>query len=67
METKPEVNVENLKTAKEEIEAICKKYSITLIPIVVHQGDKTYSSIEIATVVTDKEAAPAAETVEVVS
>ena len=67
METKPEVNVENLKTAKEEIEAICKKYSITLVPIVVHQGDKTYSSIEIATVVTDKEAAPAAETVKVVS
>lgn len=67
METKPEINVESLKTAKEEIEAICKKYSITLIPTVIHQGDRTFSSIEIAPVTTDKAGIPAAESVEAAS
>ena len=36
-----------LKQAKEEIEAICKKYAIELIPVVIHQGNRTASSIEI--------------------
>lgn len=60
METKTEPNLDQLKTAKEEIEAICKKYSIALVPIVVHQGDKTFSSIEI-TVVNPAPAAQATE------
>jgi hypothetical protein len=43
MELTPEI----LKQAKEEIEAICIKYQITLVPVVIHQGDRTVSSIEI--------------------
>jgi hypothetical protein len=42
-----ELNQETLKQAKEELEATCKKYDITLMPVVVHQGDRTFSSIEI--------------------
>jgi hypothetical protein len=42
-----ELNQETLKQAKEELETICKKYDITLMPVVVHQGDRTFSSIEI--------------------
>jgi hypothetical protein len=42
-----ELNQETLKQAKEELETICKKYEITLMPVVVHQGDRTFSSIEI--------------------
>jgi hypothetical protein len=38
---------ETLKQSKEEIEAICNKYNITLMPVVIHQGDRTFSSIEI--------------------
>jgi len=38
---------ENIKQAKEELEAVCKKYDIVLMPVVVHQGDRTFSSIEI--------------------
>lgn len=37
----------NFKQAKEEIEAICKKYGIALVPVVMHQGNRTASSIEI--------------------
>ena len=39
---------ETLKTVKEEIETICKKYNCILMPVIVHQGDRTFSSIEIA-------------------
>jgi hypothetical protein len=42
-----ELNQETLKLAKQELEDICKKYEITLMPVVVHQGDRTFSSIEI--------------------
>jgi len=42
-----ELNNETLKQAKDELETICKKYDITLMPVVVHQGDRTFSSIEI--------------------
>jgi len=42
-----EVTQETAKQAKEELEAICTKYGIALIPVVVHQGNRTYSSIEI--------------------
>jgi len=41
------LNQETLKQAKQELEDICKKYEITLMPVVVHQGDRTFSSIEI--------------------
>lgn len=42
-----EQNIETLEQAKKELEAVCVKYGITLMPVVVHQGDKTISSIEI--------------------
>lgn len=42
-----ELNNETLKQAKEELEAVCQKFDIALIPVVVHQGDRTFSSIEI--------------------
>jgi hypothetical protein len=42
-----ELNQETLKQAKQDLEDICKKYEITLMPVVVHQGDRTFSSIEI--------------------
>lgn len=41
-------NSNTYKQAKEELEAICKKHDIVLLPVIVHQGDRTYSSIEIA-------------------
>lgn len=37
-----------LETAKKEIEEILKKYNVVLLPIVIHQGDKTFSRIDIA-------------------
>lgn len=43
----PQINPEVLKQAKEELEAICQKHDIVLMPIVIHQGDRTISSIEI--------------------
>jgi len=42
-----ELTNETLKQAKEELEAVCQKYEIVLVPVVIHQGDKTFSSIEI--------------------
>jgi hypothetical protein len=42
-----EQNNETIQKAKEELEAVCKKYEISLVPVVVHQGDRTFSSIEI--------------------
>jgi hypothetical protein len=41
------LNQETLKQAKEELETICSKYNIILVPVIVHQGNKTFSSIEI--------------------
>lgn len=38
----------NLEVAKTEIEAVLKKHNVVLIPIVVHQGDRTFSRIDIA-------------------
>lgn len=37
-----------LAEAKKEIEQILLKYNIVLIPVVMHQGDKTISRIDIA-------------------
>jgi hypothetical protein len=42
-----EQNKEQIQEAKNEIEQICNKYNIALVPVVVHQGDRTFSSIEI--------------------
>jgi hypothetical protein len=39
---------ENLANAKKEIEEIVKKYNISLVPVVMHHGEKTYSRIDIA-------------------
>jgi hypothetical protein len=47
MEQTQQLSNEDLKQAKQELEAICQKYDISLIPVVVHQGDRTFSSIEI--------------------
>ena len=47
MEQTQQLSNETLKQAKEELETVCRKYDITLMPVVVHQGDRTYSSIEI--------------------
>ena len=33
--------------AKAELESVCDKYNVSLVPVVVHQGDRTFSSIEI--------------------
>ena len=38
---------EVIKQAKEKIETICKEYQVTLMPVVVHQGDRTFSTIDI--------------------
>jgi hypothetical protein len=38
---------ENVVKAKTEIEEIIKKYNVSLIPVVMHHGDKTYSRIDI--------------------
>lgn len=38
----------DMAKAKEEIEQILLKYKIVLIPVVMHQGDKTISRIDIA-------------------
>lgn len=42
-----EQNKELIQQAKNELEEVCKKYNIALVPVVVHQGDRTFSSIEI--------------------
>ena len=39
---------DNMQLAKEEIQAICDKYNIILMPVVVHQGSRTYANVEIA-------------------
>lgn len=44
------VNEQKLASAKQEIEEILQKYEVALVPIVVHQGDRTFSRIDIAPV-----------------
>lgn len=41
------VDNENMAKAKSEIEEIVKKYNISLVPVVMHHGDKTFSRIDI--------------------
>lgn len=55
-----ELTPETLKQAKEELEATCQKYDITLMPVVVHQGDRTFSSIEIVPRKSTQQPAPEA-------
>jgi hypothetical protein len=43
-------SAKNIETAKVKIEAILKEHNVVLIPIVVHQGDRTFSRIDIAPV-----------------
>lgn len=43
----PQIDPEALRQAKAELEGICQKYDIVLLPLVIHQGDRTISSIEI--------------------
>ncbi len=47
MEQTQTLTNDTLKQAKDELQAICEKYNISLIPVIVHQGDRTFSSIEI--------------------
>jgi hypothetical protein len=37
----------SLEQVKKELEDVCVKYGVTLVPVVVHQGNRTFSSIEI--------------------
>jgi hypothetical protein len=43
-----EIDNETLAKAKQEIEDIVRKYNISLIPVVMHHGDKTISRIDIS-------------------
>ena len=47
MEQTQQLSNEPLKFAKEEIEAVCQKYDIVLMPITVHRGNDTFSSIDL--------------------
>jgi DNA-binding protein YbaB len=47
--------VVKLAKAKEEIEQVLSKYKVALIPVVIHQGDKTISRIDIAPIILSKE------------
>ena len=47
MEQTQQLSNEPLKLAKEEIEAVCQKHDIVLMPITVHRGNDTFSSIDL--------------------
>jgi hypothetical protein len=60
-----ETNTNNIVQAKEEIQTILTKYNVALIPTVIHQGDQTFSRIDIVPRQPAAEAvAPAAEGIE---
>jgi hypothetical protein len=63
----PNIDLEKLKSAKEELEATCKKYNIALVPVVVHQGDRTFSSVEIMPITHESQQSSANQQVEEVS
>lgn len=44
----PTLTDEQLKSAKEEVEAVLQKHGIVLIPITIHHGDRTFSRIDVA-------------------
>jgi len=41
---------ENIQKAKQAIEAILVEHKVALIPTVIHQGDQTFSTIDIVSV-----------------
>ena len=47
MEQTQQLSNDSLKLAKEEIETVCQKYDIVLMPITVHRGNETFSSIDL--------------------
>ena len=51
------VENENMAKAKSEIEEIVKKYNISLVPVVMLHGDKTFSRIDILSNSTSNEEA----------
>jgi DNA-binding protein YbaB len=48
MEKETNSENESMAKAKQEIEDILVKYNVILVPVVMHQGDKTISRIDIA-------------------
>lgn len=42
-----EIKEDKMVKAKREIEEILIKYNIVLVPVVIHQGDKTITRIDI--------------------
>jgi hypothetical protein len=46
-------NAEVLALAKNEIEEIVRKYNISLVPVIMHHGDKTFSRIDIVSASND--------------
>ena len=61
-----ELTKETIQEAKQEIENICRKHNIILVPVIVHQGDRTFSSIEIVPM-PEQQTASTSETSEVAS
>jgi len=47
MENTESVKNDNMVKAKQEIEEVLEKYKIVLVPVIIHQGDKTISRIDI--------------------
>jgi hypothetical protein len=45
-----ELTQETIVQIKKEFENICQKYNVTLVPTIIHQGDRTFSSIDIVPV-----------------
>jgi len=41
---------EDILKAKQAIEAVLAEHNVMLVPIVIHQGEKTFSSIDIVPV-----------------
>lgn len=39
--------LKTIEEAKKEIQAVCEKYRVTLVPVTIHRGDQTLSSIDI--------------------
>ena len=39
-----------IKAAKEAIEAVLKEHGVTLLPVVVHQGNRSFSHIDVVKV-----------------
>jgi hypothetical protein len=42
-----EIKEDKMVKAKKELEEILIKYNIVLVPVVIHQGDKTITRIDI--------------------